>query len=399
MFRPLTQRPEWAHRIDRTAAIAIMGLALATATGCSKQKQTQAFARPAMPVETIVIVPQSVVDRFEAVGTIEAREAITVVSEIDGTVISLPFREGAPIAKGGLIAQLDDVQLKAEVDRAEALKARAEAHYGRVKPVVDQGAGSQQDLDDAGADLKVAEANLALARARLAKTRIVAPFDGIAGARRLSPGAFARAGTPITDLAQISELRVNFSAPERYLSQLSPGAAVKVSTTAYPGYEIDGEISVVEPVLDSATRSTRVIVRLPNPGGRFRPGMSANVTAVLSERPNALTVPSEAVFEEGSQTFVYVVKTDSTVTRTALTLGTRLRDGVEVLHGLESGMRVVRAGHQKLYEGAKVLPIASQAAPGQAAGPVSGGATETHRDRTAAVAQAQNEPSAEAARK
>lgn len=337
--------------------VAILGLLLAMATGCSKHKANQqGFTRPPMPAETFVVTPGPVFDRFEAVGTVEAHDAITVVSEIDGAVVSLPFREGDPIGKGSLIAQLDDSQLAADVARADAIRAQQAATYDRVKSVVDQGAGAPQDLDDAAANLKVAEANLAMAKARLAKTRIVAPFSGIAGARRISPGAFVRAGDAITDLAQISELRVNFSAPERYLPHLTRGATVKVSTTAYPDYELTGEIDVVEPVLDPATRSARVVVRLANPENRFRPGMSANISAVLSERPNALTVPNEAVFEEASQAFAYVVKPDSTVTRVALSLGTRLADAVEVVQGLEPGMRIVRAGHQKLYEGAKILP-------------------------------------------
>ena len=102
--------------------------------------------------------------------------------------------------------------------------------------------------------------------------------------------------------------------------------------------------------------------------------MSANVTAVLSERGNALTVPNEAVFVEGNQAFVYVVKADSTVARTPLTLGTRLPDAVEVVQGLTPGMRVVRAGHQKLFDGAKVMPIPSQGAAANTAAPGAGGA-------------------------
>jgi len=320
------------------------------------------FAPPPMPVETATVTQGRVMDRFETVGTVDAGEAITVVSEIDGTVISLPFREGSTIEKGGLIAQMDDSQLKAEVQRTEALRDQSQSRYDRVKSVVEQGAGAPQDLDDAAAVLKVAEANLALAEARLAKTRIVAPFAGSLGARRVSPGAFLRGGQPITDLAQLAELRVNFSAPERYLAQLIRGAEVTVSTTAYPGYELRGRIDVVDPVLDEATRSARVMARLKNPGGKFRPGMSANVSAVLSQRANAITIPDEAIFSEGDQSFVYIVKADSTVTRSALTLGTRLRGSVEVLKGLEPGMRVVRAGHQKLFEGAKVIPVASQEA-------------------------------------
>jgi len=315
-----------------------------------------------MPVETAPVVQTRVADRFEAVGTIEASEAITVVSEIDGTVVRLPFQEGTSIARGGLIAQLDDAQLRAEVNRTEALRDQAQSTYNRVKSVVDQGAGAPQDLDDAAAALKVAEANLALARSRLSKTHIQAPFSGALGARRVSPGAFIRAGQAITDLANLSELRVNFSAPERYLGQLHRGAEVAIGTTAYPGYALRGRIDVVDPVLDPTTRSARIVARVRNPGGKFRPGMSANVSAVLSQRQNALTIPSEAIFAEGDQSFAYVVKADSTVTRSALTLGTRLTDVVEVVKGLSPGQTIVRTGHQKLFEGAKVIPVNSHPA-------------------------------------
>lgn len=89
----------------------------------------------------------------------------------------------------------------------------------------------------------------------------------------------------------------------------------------------------------------------------MRPGMSANVSAVLGVRPGALTIPTEAVFGSGNQSFVFVVKPDSTVQRVALALGTRMPDEVEVLEGLEAGMTVVAAGHQKLFDGGKVLPV------------------------------------------
>jgi membrane fusion protein (multidrug efflux system) len=328
------------------------------------------FSMPPMPVETSVVSRERVFDRFEAVGSIEAIEAVQVVSEIDARVVAMPFREGQPVGKGTLLARLDDAQLKADFDRAAALRDQTEATFKRVKSVVEQGAGSAQDLDDAGAALKVAEANLALARTRLAKARIIAPFSGIVGSKRVSPGAYLRAGEVITDLAQVSELKVTFSAPERYLSKLKPGASVNVSTTAYGDYALVGRISVIDPVLDPATRTARVIARVRNPGGKFRPGMSANISAVLSERMDALTVPNEAVFAEGNQTLVYVVGPDSTVSRVPVTLGTRLSDVVEVVDGLKEGARVVRAGHQKLFEKAKVIPVQSEgaAAPGARSG-------------------------------
>ena len=106
----------------------------------------------------------------------------------------------------------------AEVARAAALSAQFQASYERIKSVVEQNAAAPQDLDDAAAALKVAEANLDVARARFAKTRITAPFAGLIGSRQVSVGSFLRAGQAITDLANINAIRVKFSTPERYLS-------------------------------------------------------------------------------------------------------------------------------------------------------------------------------------
>ena len=155
-------------------------------------------------------------------------------------------------------------------------------------------------------------------------------------------------------------MRINFSAPERYLSKLKQGAEVSVSTTAYPDDLLKGKISVIEPVLDPDTRNVQVVAKVKNPDRKFRPGMSANVTVILSERPNALTIPNESVFANGNQSFVYVIKKDSSVGLIPVTLGSQTADVVEILDGLEQGMQIVQAGHQKLFEGAKVMPIISQ---------------------------------------
>jgi multidrug efflux pump subunit AcrA (membrane-fusion protein) len=88
--------------------------------------------------------------------------------------------------------------------------------------------------------------------------------------------------------------------------------------------------------------------------------MSANISAVLGERADAITIPNEAVFSSGRDAFVFLVKADSTVTRVPLSLGTRMEKDVEVIAGLEPDAIVVRAGHQKLFEGARVLPVTSQ---------------------------------------
>jgi len=325
--------------------------------GCAEDGQAGGFSMPPMPVEVAEVKTEKVSDQFEAVGTIEANEAITVVSEIDAMVIKLPFEEGSYVKRGALIAQLEDSQLSAELARSQALYEQNKTTYKRIKNIVDQKAGAPQDLDDAAAALQVAEANLSLAKARLSKTRIIAPFDGIIGSRKVSVGSFLRTGQPITELANINDIRISFSAPERFLSTLRKGAEVNISTTAYDELKVKGRILVIEPVLDPETRNVRVVARVSNSGRKLLPGMSANVSAVLSERAEALTIPSEAVFAEGNQSFVYIVNNDSTVARSPVKLGLQMQDVVEVIDGLKQGEKVVMAGHQKLFDKAKVMPI------------------------------------------
>lgn len=331
-------------------------LALACIVSGCNSKQGGGFAPPPTPVEIADVSSVMVTDKFEAVGTIEAAEAITVVSEIDAIVTELPFAEGQGIEKGGVIALMDDQQFAAAFASAAATRDQARIMFDRTKSIVEAGAGATQELDAATAALKVAEANLEVVHVRLSKTKISAPFAGVLGARQVSPGAFLRTGTAITTLTQLSQLKITFAAPERIFPLLSRGSEVSVSTPAYLDYKLIGKIDVIDPVVDVATRSVRIIARVNNPERKFRPGMSANVSAVLSERPNSLTIPDEAVFSEGNQTFVYVVKPDNTVARTPVTLGARQTASVEVTNGLSAGMKVIRAGHQKLYDGAKVMP-------------------------------------------
>lgn len=344
----------------------------ALASGCSKEGKGPGgpggFQMPPTPVEVAPVKQETVTDRFEAVGSMEAAEEVVVVAEIQGQVESLPFEEGTAVRRGQVLAHLDDTELAAEVSRAEAIRDQSRLAYDRWKKVVDQKAGAAQDLDDALARLRVAEADLELSRARLEKSNIVAPFDGVVGARQVSPGAFLHPGDEVASMAKMDEMRITFSAPERYVPMLRKGARVAVGVTAYPDKLWSGRIDVVEPVLDPTTRSVRIMARVANLDAKLRPGMSANISATLSERPNALTIPSEAVVAEGETFFVYIVNPDSTVARVPLTLGARTAESVEVLGQLEPGTSVVRSGHQKLFPGAKVMMIPS-GGPGGPMGP------------------------------
>ncbi len=334
-------------------------------TGCGGEQSANGGpgGMPPMPVETALVEADGMSDEFRVVGSLAAEFEITVVAEIARQVVALPFDEGQELAKGALIARLDDSQLRAEAERADALVQQRQNVHDRVQTIVNENAGAPQDLDDAAADLAVAEANAKVARARLAKTRIAAPFRGMVGARQVSVGAYLRAGDAITELAQIDRLRVNFAVPELYLGRLAEGALIRVRTSAYPELKLQGKIDVIDPILDRSSRTARIVAVVENPSRRLRPGMSAEVTVILDARPQALTIPSEAIFFQGTQALVYVVGDESRISLAPLTLGTRDEGRVEVLGGLEAGQTIVRAGHQKLFPGATVMPVGTDGPP------------------------------------
>ena len=284
-------------------------------------------------------------------------------------VKALPFVEGSWVGEGALLARLDDREAKAAAQRTEAERERAESSARRGETLAAQQVISQSELDDIRSAVKVAQANDSEAQTRLAKTRIRAPWGGLVGRRRVSPGAYVRPGDVITEIARVTDVKVRFSAPERYATDLKVGVPVEIAAPAFPDDQFSGRLSMVDPIVDAQSRTVQLVALVHNPGRKLKPGMSANVAVTLAERLHALVVPDEALFAEGAQNFVYVVKSDSTVARTAVTLGLRDSARVEVVHGLMAGQRVVTAGHQKIFEGAKVMPIPAGMMAGGPGGP------------------------------
>lgn len=346
----------------------LVALSAPLVAGCGKKGAAGGgFQMPPTPVEVAEVTPQTVRDQFRALGSLASQDQIDVVSELNATVVDLPFEEGQAVAAGALIAKLDDREYQAASEHASAARDQAKSNYERAKKLIEQQAIPQQGLDDASTALKIAEADAALAHARYDKTRIRAPFAGVIGRRRVSRGAYLQSGTVITELARVDEMKVGFAAPERYLPLLKVGGVVDVTTPAFADAHFPGRISVVDPVIDPQTRTIQVLARIPNPSRRLRPGMSANVAVTFAERPGALVVPDEAVFAQGNQSFVFVVGDSNKVAMAPVTLGTRDSSRVEIVHGLSAGQKIVRAGHQKLFPGAKVMPVGADAAGGPAA--------------------------------
>jgi membrane fusion protein (multidrug efflux system) len=312
-----------------------------------------------MPVEVAEVTTSRMSDEFRALGSLEALQEAEVVAEVAGRVLALPFPEGRSVDSGAVLARLDDSELRAQRDRAAATLTLARSEDKRSAELFEKEVVSPRERDAARATLEAAEAELALQQARLDRTVVRSPFAGIAGRRLISPGGHVRINDPIVRVARLDRLRATFPVPERYAAVLRPGARAGVGVTAWPGEEFPAHVTVVEPSIDPTSRTFTAVAEVANLGGKLRPGMSADVSVRLTERGGALTVPDEAVISEGDMPFVYKVGPDSTVARVPVTLGAREAARVEVRSGLAAGDRVVRAGHQKIFPGAKVLPVAS----------------------------------------
>lgn len=363
-------------RSHSVRALALVLLPLSwLGAACNKAPSAGGFQMPPTAVESVVVEAAPLREELASLGSVEASEQVSVVSEIDALVESLPFVEGAFVTRGSVIARLRDADLAAQVERAKALRDEAKVAYERLSRLSDEELLSRQEKDSAAARVAVTEADLRVAEVRLSKSRVVAPFSGLLSRRLVSPGAFLRAGEPIVELAAIDQVKVSFSIPERHLAAFATGSAIELASVAYPGESFQGSILLVDPLVDPVTRSAQLMARVENPGRRLRPGMSVEVRATLSERASALTVPEEAVFAEGDANYVFRISPESTVERRAVTLGARQGGRVEVVSGLDAGDTVVRAGHQKLFPGAKVTPVGA-AAPEAAQPADAGGSAE-----------------------
>ena len=191
-------------------------------------------------------------------------------------------------------------------------------------------------------------------RAQLSDRVITAPFDGILGLRRVSPGSLVTPGTAIATLDDISVIKLDFSVPERYLAVLSKGQDIAARSETYPDREFAGKVASVDSRVDPVTRSVAVRAEVPNLERLLRPGMLLSVRLYQSPR-ETIVVPEIAVIQVGTEAFVYRVAQDQTAERVKVGLGARRQGEVEVTEGLKSGDTIVSEGAVKLREGARVI--------------------------------------------
>lgn len=314
-------------------------------------------ARLGVAVEAAAVSVETIVEDIRAFGTMVANESVIISPEIPGRVASLPFSEAETVEAGAVLIELDGDILRAELAKARSDVALATANFERASTLARQGTGTLRARDEAAAAFNAAQANLALAEARLSKTTITAPFAGVVGFRAISVGAYVSAGDRIVELASVDPLKVDFQVSETFLPHLAIGLPVRVTVDARPGELITGTIFAIDPIVDVGGRAIRLRAHVPNADGRLSPGLFARIRIIVAERPGSLVVPESAVFQDGSQLYVYRIE-DGRAVRTAVSIGQRRPGAVEIRDGLGRDDVVVTAGQLLLRDGAGVDVVA-----------------------------------------
>jgi membrane fusion protein (multidrug efflux system) len=350
----ITKRLLWS-----ALAVLVVGALLVPRIQRSGGGEQSPSSAPAqiLEVETHVVNPHRLTQRFATVGSLQAEERVEIRSEISGVLADIRFEEGAWVESGQLLVRIDDVQFVAERDRARHRVELARLREARQQDLLSQQLVSQDEYDLALSQLSVLEAELRLAQAQLDKTRIRAPFRGVIGLRSVSRGATITPQTRIATLQKIDTVKLEFSVPESYAGRVEKGKTVEFRVKGSP-QKYEGMIYAVERNVDRETRSLRARARSDNSKGELVPGAFADVELAVNEIENALTVPAMAVIPELGSKKVFVIENGQAEPRLVET-GIRTRTEVEITRGLVDGDRVIVSGIQRLNSGLKVKEKAS----------------------------------------
>jgi len=349
----------------RIVAIAVLLLALAAALGprffSSDERPgagqdtvavSAAPSRTAVTLHTVRAEPLS--ERLSTTGTLRANEQVELTSEIAGKVASIHFREGSRVDEGDVLLELDASELTAQRERASYRVELARRREERQRQLLADGLLSAQEYDFVRTELDVLQSELALVEAQLRKTTVRAPFGGVIGLRFVSPGAYVTPQTTVASLQDLDPIKVDFTIPERYAARIRVGDRIFIAVAGV-AEQFPAEVYAIEPGVDPSTRSLVIRARRPNPRALLRPGAFADVSVVVTEVPEALTVPSVAVVPELGGKKVFVVEEGIARSRPVET-GIRTDTMVAVTSGLAAGEQVVVGGVERVRTGDAVDP-------------------------------------------
>ena len=304
-------------------------------------------------VEVEPVATRQFATKIEALGTASANESVTITASVSERISKISFQEGARVEKGATLVQLENAEEMADLQEARVEVEENQRELARVKALREKKMVSVEDFDNQQSSTQAAEARLAQAQARLHDLTIKAPFAGVLGIRQVSPGALVTAGTAITTLDDLDLIKVDFTVPEKRLTQVKIGQDIVALSAAWPEATFEGKVAVIDSRVNSTTRAVKAQAHLPNPDLKLRPGMLLTVTLISRPR-QAIAIPEKAILTYAEKQYAFVLGKDDKVERRQLTLGVRETGWVEIEKGLKKGEKIVVEGLMDLKDGAQV---------------------------------------------
>ncbi|HEY3600036.1 MAG TPA: efflux RND transporter periplasmic adaptor subunit [Paraburkholderia sp.] len=368
-------------RSKLTVAVAVVlviaGLGTFGALHIDARAAAEAAPTPAAEVDVATVVQKTITDWQSYSGRLEAVDKVDVRPQVPGTIVSVNFKDGALVKKGDTLFVIDPRPYQAEVDRAAAQLAAAQAHriytqadWERAQRLIGDNAIARRDFDEkqnaareSDANVKGAQAALEAAQINLGYTKIVAPVSGRVSRAEITLGNVVSAGAsaaPLTTLVSVSPIYASFDADEQtylqYISQVknSGKVPVELGLANESGYSRSGTIDSVDNRLDTSSGTIRVRARFDNADGTLLPGLYARVKVGGSVPHPALLIDDAAVGTDQDKKFVFVVDKNSHVVYREVSLGSLQGNLRVVKGGLQSGDRIVVNGTQRVRPGDQV---------------------------------------------
>jgi len=309
-------------------------------------------AGQAVAVRVARVEPRTFVERFTGLGTARANESIEITSRISSVVTRIGFEEGQQVEVGHLLLELDHAELSAERSRAAASLQKSRSQFERRRGLGATKVISELELEELESEVLIAEAELRAAKARLDNAFIRAPFAGTVGLRRISLGDLVGPDTIIATLDDTATIKLEFTVPETFLATVGAGTRIVARSEVYPSITFSGEVTVVNPRVDQATRSVTIIAGVPNDSNLIKPGMFLTVE-LQRERDGVLLVPEQALAPRQGRQYLFAVE-DGIAVEKEVSLGARAPGLAEVRTGLLPGATIITEGTQKVRNGAPV---------------------------------------------
>lgn len=321
-----------------------------------------------MPMPTASVTAAEVyedhwVPSTEAVGSFVAVDGAELAVEIGGTVTGIHFENGQAVEEGQRLVSLDVDVDEAELERLQAAARLAELEQARFERLFRQNSVSEADLQRAQSESAQAEAAVRSQQARVRQKAVRAPFDGVAGIRRVNVGQYVSPGMPVVAVQSLDPIYLNFSLPEQRLAQVLAGQHLTVDVDAFPDMQFEGEISAIEPRVSESTRTFEVQATFANEDGLLRPGMFGRVRLDTGATQTVKVIPQTAVQFNPYGNAVFVINENGDgengdglrVNQRLIRTGRTRGDMIAVLEGLEVGERIATSGLLKLRNDAPVV--------------------------------------------